>query len=425
MIMADADARGGALPLTRANYWRGYANALFDSGRIDGMALAAATVRISAITAPADEALENDGVAGSGGALWSDVHDPYLLELKSLGQRLSIMLDPDEVVTVIAQTLSMAIQASYVAVYLRRSEGKEDELVAEYSPGMHAMLQNFYEFPFMHDDEIVGNMLVGVPESAGALSLAARAEVEDFARCAGGALAAVRLVHELQRAREQMVFSREEERKLLRRDLHDTIGPTLAALSMQANAIRKLIDTDPKQAQTLVAEMRQQIRNVIGDIRRVVENLRPPALDDFGLVSAVEEQAIRFSVDGFRVTVDCPDRLPQLNAAVEVAAYRIVLEALTNVARHANAKNCWIRFRRDTDALHVEIQDDGSGLKTKGGLGIGVNSMRQRAAELGGECQFQSGEGMVPIGTLVRASLPLMPTSSVTIDLGNFSLTTP
>jgi signal transduction histidine kinase len=225
-------------------------------------------------------------------------------------------------------------------------------------------------------------------------------------------MASVRLMHDLKRAREQMVFSREEERKLLRRNLHDTIGPTLASLHLQSNAVRKLVASDPARAMSLLDEMRTQIRSVIGDIRRVVENLRPPALDELGLLSAIEEQAKGFAVEGLDVYVDSPGRLPPLNAAVEVAAYRIVLEALANVVRHAHAKQCWVRIKHEPDLLRVEVLDDGSGLPASYKPGVGLASMRQRALELGGECRIQSAP---EAGMLVTALLPLMPAPSVTV----------
>jgi signal transduction histidine kinase len=412
-IETDAELSGGVLSLRQANYWRGFTSALSESGALDRIGFASLLARIAAISAPdvslAEPAALQDDLAGDDAGVPADV---ALLPLRALGQRLAEMIEPQIVVDSIAQTLSDAVGASYVAIYLRSQFGAEDELVAELTPGEHQMLQSIYEFPFMRHDEVIGNMLVGVPEAAGPLPLQVRAVVEDFARRAGGAMASVRLVHDLKRAREQMVFSREEERKLLRRNLHDTIGPTLASLHLQSSAVRKLVASDPTRAMALIDEMRLQIRSVIADIRRVVENLRPPALDELGLLSAIEEQAKAFAVEGLQVYVDSPSRLPTLNAAVEVAAYRIALEALANVVRHANAKQCWVRIKHETDLLRVEVLDDGSGLPTSYKPGVGLASMRQRALELGGECRLQSAP---EAGMLVTALLPLMPAPSVTV----------
>jgi signal transduction histidine kinase len=213
----------------------------------------------------------------------------------------------------------------------------------------------------------------------------------------------MRMTTDLQRARERLVLAREEERRRLRRNLHDTIGPTLAALNLKAGAVRGLIERDPTAALAHMSELREQIRSVIADIRRVVYDLRPPALDELGMLPAIREQAAQFSVEGLQVSVDAPDYLPTLPAALEVAAYRIVLEALTNVARHAQAQHCWIRLSLE-DELQIEVTDDGVGLPPMIRAGVGLTSMRERAAELGGQCVFEPRPGG---GTRVLADLPL------------------
>jgi two-component system, NarL family, sensor kinase len=157
---------------------------------------------------------------------------------------------------------------------------------------------------------------------------------------------------------------------------------------------------DP-QVEEVLGQLRSETQDAIADIRRVVYELRPPALDELGLAGALREQAARLSTgDGLSVSVDAPD-LPALPAAVEVAAYRIATEALTNVSRHAGAHSCSIAISIDRD-LVVEIADDGRGIT--GPPGVGLTSMRERAAELGGTL---SAEGRAGGGTLVRAGLPI------------------
>lgn len=200
------------------------------------------------------------------------------------------------------------------------------------------------------------------------------------------------------------MLAREEERRRLRRDLHDELAPTLAALGLSAATVGELIESDPKQATAANEKLRTALRDTVGDVRRLAYDLRPPALDDLGLVEAVKERAARFGTEP-RVTVEAthlPDTLP---AAAEVAAYRIVQEALMNVSRHAGASTCNIRLAcPGSRALEVEVTDDGIGLPDEPEQGIGLRSMSERAAELGGSLTVDSLPGG---GVAVRAQLPL------------------
>ena len=138
----------------------------------------------------------------------------------------------------------------------------------------------------------------------------------------------------------------EEERRRLRRDLHDGLGAQLAGLNVQAGALRRLIPRDPDAAEEVVVELREELRSAIADIRRLVYDLRPPALDDLGLVESLRQLAERYGSkdEPLSVLVEATEDLPNLPAAVEVAVYRITQEALTNVARHARARNCVVRL---------------------------------------------------------------------------------
>jgi signal transduction histidine kinase len=201
------------------------------------------------------------------------------------------------------------------------------------------------------------------------------------------------------------VATREEERRRLRRDLHDGLGAQLAGLNVQAGTLRRLIPQDPDAADELVVELREELRGAISDIRRLVYDLRPPALDDLGLGVALRQLADRYgSKDStLRVAVEALDDLPDLTAAVEVAVYRITQEALTNVARHARATTCLVRLAVN-DNVTLEIVDDGVGIPAGRNAGVGLSSMHERAGELGGSCVVESTpEG----GTRVIARLPL------------------
>ena len=214
---------------------------------------------------------------------------------------------------------------------------------------------------------------------------------------------AVRLTADLQRSRERLVTTREEERRRLRRDLHDGLGPRLAAQTLKIGSARFLYPRDPAAADALLSELEADMESAISDIRRLVYDLRPPALDELGLVAAIHEAATQYTTNGLRVNIDAPESLPPLPAAVEVAAYRITQEALTNVVRHAEARNCKVRLSLG-GGLELEIIDDGVGLPEDRRTGVGLTSMRERTAELGGTCVV---EPFAAGGTRVLARLPL------------------
>ena len=167
-----------------------------------------------------------------------------------------------------------------------------------------------------------------------------------------------------------------------------------------------LYDQDPKTADTLLSELESDIEATLSEIRRLVYDLRPPALDELGLVGAIRDAAERYAshaASGLDVSVHAPDELPPLSAAVEVASYRIVQEALANVTNHASATNCVVRLTL-ADGLQIEVSDDGIGIPKDHRSGVGLHSMRERAEELGGTCAVgRSASG----GTRVLARLPL------------------
>jgi signal transduction histidine kinase len=262
---------------------------------------------------------------------------------------------------------------------------------------------SLFTFPLLYQAEPVGRLIVAPREGETELSTNDRRLLEDLARQAGVAVHAAQVTAELQNARERLVMTREEERRRLRRDLHDGLGPTLAALTAQAEAARDLIPTRPEQSITLLKDMVAQAQTATADIRRLVYNLRPPALDDLGLIGALQAQTQKVNqTNGLTVSLDAGTLSP-LPAAVEVAAYRIVQEALANVVRHANAKQCRVALHIEREHLRLEIKDDGRGLPVKVEAGVGLTSMRERAEELGGDLALTANRP----GTTVTARLPL------------------
>ena len=331
--------------------------------------------------------------------MFGERDNPYHV-ISHLGQRLETTLVPEAVLPMIVETVTQALKLPYAAITLK--QGDEFIIVASHGEQGEIALT----LPLVYQAETIGQLLLAPRARGEAFTSADRSLLDDLARQAGIAAHAVRLTTELQRARERLVTTREEERRRLRRDLHDGLGPTLAALNLQAGAVRTLIPQDPDEATALVTEWRSTLRAVIADIRRLVYDLRPPALDELGLIGAIREQATQYSTqagtNGVQMLMEAPDHLPALPAAVEVAAYRIAQEALANVARHAQARTCRIHLWLD-DALHLSITDDGIGLPEKHRSGVGLLSMRERAEELGGSCSIDSTEFL---GTRVSALLP-------------------
>jgi signal transduction histidine kinase len=261
--------------------------------------------------------------------------------------------------------------------------------------------------PLEHEGKRVGVLLVGVRSGEDALGAADRQVLEVLAAPVAVALQAVLLSQELQRSRERLVAAREEERRRLRRDLHDGLGPILTAVTLKADAARSALDTAPDRADALLAELRGDAKQAIGDLRRVIYDLRPAALDELGLLGALSQQVDRFGRQGLLIILHAPPTLPVLPAAVEVAAYRIVTEALTNIARHAHAHQVTITVAIDGD-LCLEVQDDATTSTTNGNgwrPGTGLQSMNERVTEVGGTLQA----GPTPAGGRVQASLPLEP----------------
>jgi len=309
-------------------------------------------------------------------------------------------LAPDAVLPAVVQTLAEALKLPYAAILLAQGEGMVTAAAAGTPEGVSVRL------PLVYQGEPVGELLVAPRSPGEGFSPADHRLLEDLARQAGVAAHAVQLTADLQRARERLATAREEERRRLRRDLHDGRGPQLASQALALAAARKLVARAPTAADALLDRLAEQAQAAVTDVRRLVHDLRPPALDDLGLVGALHEGAARYEHTGLHVAIDAPVSLPPLPAAVEVAAYRIAQEALANVARHAGARTCTVRLGLDraAGALALEILDDGRGLSPDRRAGVGLASMRERAEELGGTWMI----GPAPAGgTRVFARLPL------------------
>jgi signal transduction histidine kinase len=334
--------------------------------------------------------------------------------LARLGQRVEDTFAPERVLPTMVETIAQTLKLPYVAIAMQQGERLQ---IAE-SYGIPATMPQSY--PLTYQGEVIGQLLVARRAPDEAFTAGEERLLQNIARQAGTAVHALQLTADLQRARQQVVTSREEERRRLRRDLHDGLGPSLAAQILKLGSARALLAEQPEMSDKLLAEMETDIEGTLADVRRIVYDLRPAELDQRGLAGAlrayaesVESGELGETHPDLTVHVDIPDPLPPLPAAVEVAAYHIAREAVTNVVRHAQAQHCTLRLEVEDGEdrrLHLSIRDDGLGFTggERGGVGmptgIGLTSMRERAAELGGTCTIEAEPGA---GTRITAVLPL------------------
>jgi signal transduction histidine kinase len=329
--------------------------------------------------------------------MYGERDDPYAV-LSRLVATLRSTPSANEVLPAIAENIGHSLKIPYVAIWL--DQDVEEKLAASF--GMETT--DIVSFPLVYQGETIGRIEVAHRAPKEEFSDIDRRLLENIAQQAGAAAQTVRLNAELIRSRTQIVNEREEERLRIRRDLHDELGPMLAAQGLKLAAARQVIRSKPEKADELVKEVIEQSQQTVVDVRRLVHGLRPPALDQLGLVDAVRDLA-RSKDEGLALEIlTPPDRLPPLPAAVEVNAYRIILEAWNNVVRHAAASCCTVRFLVEEDLLVIIIRDDGTGMPNGYRAGVGLRSMRTRAQELGGEL---SVEAVQPHGTCITASLPL------------------
>ena len=378
----------------------GYLGALFRTGGNPLISLIAAGL-VAVLFQPLRELLQR----GVNRLVYGQRDEPYTV-ISRLGQRLEATLAPEAVLPTIVETVAQALKLPYAAITLQQDGTLV--IAASYGSAKDELLR----LPLSYQSDLIGELVLAPRGPGETFTAADRALLNDLARQAGVAAHAVhlttdlqRLTGELQHSRTQLVTTQEEERRRLRRDLHDGLGSALTSVTFQLDAASNLLDRDPQAVKTLLKELKAQTQASITNIRRLVYNLRPPILDEWGLVAALREQVAQYQLHNVQVTVDTPESLPTLPAAVEVATYRIALEALANVVRHAQASTCAIRLSIDDDTLTVEVQDDGSGLPRSFHAGVGITAMRERAAELGGSCTVET---LATGGTRVFASLPLM-----------------
>lgn len=336
--------------------------------------------------------------------LFGSSGNPYRV-ITQLGQRLETTALPEAVLPGVVDTVARTLRLSYVAIELESTTGPVVVASTGEAGGPVTRL------PLVHQAEGIGWLIAGTLSSGERLTAGDRRLLEHLARQIGVAARAVQLMHDLEQSRALVVVARDEERRRLQRNLHDGIGPMLAGINLAVQAARNLVRSDPAEAETLLDGVASETRAATEDVRRLIYDLRPPTLDRLGLLSALREQVSRLGAppgngvdnEPLAVAIEAPRDLGGLPPPVELAAFRIALEAFVNVWRHANARHCVMRFTLD-GALHIDVIDDGTGITAEAHPGVGTSSMQERAMELGGTCSVVDAVGG---GTHVRALLPI------------------
>lgn len=327
--------------------------------------------------------------------------EPYRM-VSQLGERLASTGRPEDMMQTAVATIGPALGLHRASIVLT---GQPLPVATYVDTGAAPGDEPSESFAIKHRQRRVGVLEV-VPRRTEPLTPQDRDLLRNLAGQAGVAVAAAQASAELRLAREQAVAARDEERRRLHRDLHDGLGPTLASIYQRIDLAGELVGSDPSTSSRLLADTGVQIRDTIGEVRRLVYGLRPPRLDDLGLVEAVRTACDELS-DGVRpvIAVRATGSPTELPAVVEVTAYRITLEAVTNAVRHADATRCLVEIDVvPGPTLCVTVTDDGTGTAADAPPGAGTRSMRERAAEVGGLLEITPAR---PSGTRVRAELPL------------------
>lgn len=345
--------------------------------------------------------------------------DPYRVvsELRVLGPTSSV----EQTLTLALETLARNLRLVYAAVDIDATE-PDDQLAVEIGQPHRPPT----EIELVSNGHPWGRLRLGVAPGREPFGPRDRRLLDDVASQVGALVESLVMNRALQRSRERIITAREEERRRIRRDLHDGLGPALATQSMKLQVAAELLETDTSRVGPLLRELTAETRSEITEIRRLVDDLRPQILDQLGLVSALRQRAASFTTDNspappgatvlaassgnsrlhWDVVADDVEPLP---AAVEVAAYRIVLEAVNNAAKHAQATSCRVSLVRTHTALDIVVADNGVGLGDHIVPGVGLGSMRERAEELGGTFSLTSD---IAAGSTITVRIPISGTET-------------
>jgi signal transduction histidine kinase len=320
--------------------------------------------------------------------------DPYEV-VRRVGVSVAAADSPGMALASLVSTVCEVLALPYAAVESASPAGETVGRAESGSPVPWAEV-----LPAVYRGRQVGVLRVGHRHRGERFRPEETSALGDVARRAASLLHAADLSADLQASRERVVVAREEERRRLRRDLHDGLGPELAGMALQLDSLAFRLQGHSDLAER-ACRLRDRMRHTVTEVRRIVEGLRPSAVDELGLAEALRQLAGAGTELEF--AVDVPAAFGELPAAVEVAAYRIAAEACANVIRHARATKCVIGAGTDDGWLTLTVADNGVGFGAEAAIGVGLQSLHERAAEVGGSAEIRSAPG----GTTVSARLPV------------------
>jgi signal transduction histidine kinase len=307
----------------------------------------------------------------------------------------------EELLPALAESLRRELRLDRVAIDALTDAGWQQAATAGADSTPHERVVELVQH-----GEPIGRLMIGWEDGPG---LRSRDEslLADLAGPLALALGWMRITDELRQSSIAVVTAREEERRRLRRDLHDGLGPALTGVSLGVRAAMRKLERNAgassvADSRELLSRTADQVDALVVEVKRIVRDLRPTALDQLGLIGAIAAFARRFE-DDVDFDLAMPDAPIQLPAAVEVAVYRIVTEAVNNVVRHAQASHCWLNLSVG-DKVDLDVIDDGVGIADGAATGVGWAAMGERVVELGGRLQVVR---RVPSGTKVSVQIPV------------------
>ncbi|ORL30568.1 two-component sensor histidine kinase [Prescottella equi] len=319
--------------------------------------------------------------------------------VRELGRHFGSAESPTELLEGLAAGVGLGLRLESVTVH--RADGAESVCWGRATGPAETV-------DLVHRGARVGSLAVTAPPGE-SLGLRSRKSLSELASVVTAGLVVVQSAEDLATARRRLASVRAEERRVIRRELHDGLGPSLAGIRLGLQGVRNLLVADPQAAAKLLDSLQEQLDHQVDGVRSLSRNLFPPVLDELGLGAALEELATGYARSGFDLDV-VADVPADIGGQAGAAAYGIAIEAVTNARRHSGASGCRVEASCGTDGaglpvLTLVVRDAGRGCDPSAPAGIGTRSMRERADELGGTVTIETG---CPRGTVVTARLPLV-----------------